>query len=125
MFDFDEVCRQAEKLDPVTYAAIITEKSQSVVAGIQAVTGDAELTKTLFTMLLLGAVIFAESRKALRDAEGHRGVVSPVARRGFEDIARHHLRDPRVVILPHELNGRTEAVSYYKPPEKAEGLFPC
>ena len=57
MFDFDEVCRQAEKLDPVTYAAIITEKSQSVVAGIQAVTGDAELTKTLFTMLLLGAVV--------------------------------------------------------------------
>ena len=57
MFDFDEVCRQAEKLDPVTYTEIITEKSRSAVAGIAAVTADADLTKTLFTMLLLGAVV--------------------------------------------------------------------
>lgn len=70
----------------------------------------------------VGSVIFAETRETFSNAEGHRRIVRPVAGRRAEDVARHHLHDPRMSVLGRELNRRTETVSYYEAPEEAEGF---
>ena len=57
MSDFDELCHEAENLDPMTYSSIISEKSRNVQNGYTAILGDEDDAKTLFTALLLGAVI--------------------------------------------------------------------
>ena len=38
MFEFDKLCREVEEMDPVTYHAIIAEKSAAVIAGLTAIT---------------------------------------------------------------------------------------
>ena len=57
MFDLEAICTEVEKTDPVTYARLIEEKRESVLAGITAIVGDAEEASTMLTMLVFGAVL--------------------------------------------------------------------
>ncbi|MBQ9469116.1 MAG: TerB family tellurite resistance protein [Clostridia bacterium] len=57
MFDLDEVCGKVEKLDPMTYAQLISELSESVMKGLTAIVGNPDDAQTLLTSLILGAVI--------------------------------------------------------------------
>ena len=57
MFDLEAICSEVEKLDPMTFAKLIGEKGQSVISGLAAIIGDADDAVTMFTAMVLGAVI--------------------------------------------------------------------
>ena len=70
MFDLEEVCGKVERLDPLTFAQLIGEKSESVMNGIAAIVGSKEDATTLFTTLVLGAVIMVISFMQIRLMRG-------------------------------------------------------
>ena len=57
MFDLEAICSEVEKLDPITFAQLIGEKGESVIAGIAGITGDGDDAITLFTALVLSVAI--------------------------------------------------------------------
>ena len=55
--EFNEICAEAEKLDPNTYNAMISMKTKSVLEGFTKVTGDKKSARDLFMLLVLGATV--------------------------------------------------------------------
>lgn len=61
MKSFNELCKFAENLNPVEYAAIITEKSIKILPALNAVTGNVTDTAGLFASFLM-ASIYADGK---------------------------------------------------------------
>ena len=57
MFDLEKVCSEVEKLDPMTFAQQIADKSKSVISGMASIVGDTDDAAMLFKVLVFGAVI--------------------------------------------------------------------
>ena len=57
MFDLEKVCAEVEKLDPMTFAQQIADKSKSVISGMASIVGDTDDAAMLFKVLVFGAVI--------------------------------------------------------------------
>ena len=55
--EFNDICAEAEKLDPDTYNAMISMKTKSVLEGFTKVTGDKKSARDLFMLLVLGATV--------------------------------------------------------------------
>lgn len=61
MKSFNELCKYAEELNPVEYAAIVTEKSIKILPALNRVTGNAVETAGLFASFLM-ASIYADGK---------------------------------------------------------------
>ena len=57
MFEFEKICREVEKLDVVSYTAILTEKSKNVINGLQEIELDSLDTMKVYAGLVFGAVV--------------------------------------------------------------------
>jgi len=57
MFEFEKLCREVEKLDPVTYSVVVAEKSKNVLQGLANITENGLDGLTIYTGLILGAVV--------------------------------------------------------------------
>ncbi len=53
---FDELCREFEQLDAVSYTALLAEKSAKILPALRAVTGNGIDGTALFAAFVLGAV---------------------------------------------------------------------
>ena len=69
-------------------------------------------------------VVLALADVGVHDAHGHRAVVCPVSGRKVEHGTLHHLRDPRMVVFPCELNGASEGVANDESPEHSFCFVP-
>lgn len=61
MKNFNELCKIAEGLNPVEYAALVTEKSVKILPALNAITGDVGETAGLFASFLM-ASIYADGK---------------------------------------------------------------
>ncbi len=57
MFEFEKLCREVEKIDPVTYALVVEQKSKDVIAKLALVTENGLSGLTIYTGLVVGAII--------------------------------------------------------------------
>lgn len=57
MFEFEKLCREVEKLDPLTYSVLVAEKSADIIKGISYLTEDGLTGLTIYSGLILGAVV--------------------------------------------------------------------
>ncbi len=56
MNDFDRLCKTFEDLDPASYSVVLAQKSKDVLAGLAAVTGDAQSAVDLYVDIVLMAI---------------------------------------------------------------------
>ena len=57
MFEFEKICREVEKMDPLTYSVVIAEKSKDVIAGLANLTEDGLTGLAIYSGLIFGAVV--------------------------------------------------------------------
>lgn len=57
MFEFEKVCKEVERMDPLTYSVLLAETSARVVAALSHVTEDGIAGITIFKGLVLGAIV--------------------------------------------------------------------
>lgn len=80
MFDLEKVCADVEKLDPITFAKLIGEKSESVMNRMTEVVGSHDDAVTLFSVLVFGA---ANSDGKLDEKEF--GLIKPLIEEAVEE----------------------------------------
>ncbi len=56
MKEFDQLCREFEQLDPLTYGVLLAEKAADIFPALALVTGSEEEGASLFATFILGAV---------------------------------------------------------------------
>jgi len=56
MSDFTKLCKAAEAINPVDYAAVLTVKSAKILPKLNAITGDRAHSAALFTSFLIASV---------------------------------------------------------------------
>ena len=57
MFEFDKLCREVEKMDPLTYSIAIAERSARVIRALSEITESELSGLTIYSGLILGAVV--------------------------------------------------------------------
>ena len=57
MREFEALCKAYEKMDALTYAAVITEKAGRIIPALSAITEDGLDGVTLFASFVMGAVV--------------------------------------------------------------------
>ncbi len=57
MKDFDQLCKEFEKMDEITYSVILLEKAKTVLPALSALTNDGIDGVTLFATFILGAIV--------------------------------------------------------------------
>ena len=56
MKEFDQLCKEFEQLDALTYTALLAEKAKKILPALSLVTGDDVSAVSLFSTFLLGAI---------------------------------------------------------------------
>ncbi len=57
MFEFEKICHDVEKMDPITYSALVAEKSKDVIAGLVDITEGGLSGIAIYTGLVFGAIV--------------------------------------------------------------------
>ena len=80
MFEFNKLCKAVEQMDPVTYGAVITEKSVNIIAALTAITQSGKDGLTIYLHFILCSIAadgkldeheFALLQKSLEASIGH------------------------------------------------------
>ncbi len=56
MKEFDQICKEFETLDVLTYSAVLAAKSAEILPALTAVTGTAEDGASVFALFILGSI---------------------------------------------------------------------
>ena len=57
MREFDELCKEYEEMDTLTYAALLAEKSAKIIPALKEITEDGIDGLTIFASFVMGAVV--------------------------------------------------------------------
>ena len=97
MFEFEKLCKEVEKLDPITYTKVIENKSMNVLYKLAEITEDELDGVTIFTGLIIGSIIadgkVAEEEFRLIEPALEIAINRKVTLEEVQDMVKYHKKD--------------------------------